>query len=215
MRQILKLLLKCKLHICQCTMILNLIMSWSVIFLEDHKKRILELSYNDIKISDIHWNLQDEYYINIIQWTLHNWLCTWQIIKNIQVNTSDEFHDWIKELYLFHLFNKNILQILKNEDSKITWFFLICIWKKLRLKNHVDLINKKIADAEMLFIVKVKLWKKIIENYEWNMLYAHFWEQNHLISWSFMFSTCYLALLTHYSTWLYDLIKILNSDDVV
>jgi len=82
------------------------------------------------------------------------------------------------------------------------------------LKNYVDLINKKIADAEMLFIVKVELWKRIIESYEWDMLHAHFWKQDHLISWSFTSSTCYLTLLTHYSIWLYDLIKILNFDDV-
>ncbi len=66
----------------------------------------------------------------------------------------------------------------------------------------------------MLFTVKVELQKKIIENYEWNMLYAHFWEQDHLTSRLFTFSTCYLTLLTHYNIQLYDLIKILNSDDV-
>ncbi len=214
LRQILKLLLKCKLHICWCTMILNLIMSRSVIFLKDHKKRILELSHNDVKISDIHQILQDEYHVNITQWTLHNQLCTWQIIKNTWANTSDEFHDQIRELYLLRLSDKNILQILENEDSKIIQFFLICIWKKLRLKNRVDLINKEIADAEMLSIVEVELWKRIIESYEWDMLHAHFWEQDHLISWSLSSSTCCLALLTHYSIQLYDLIKILNSDDV-
>ncbi len=127
LRQILKLLLKCKLHICWCTMIFNLIMSWSVISFKDHKKRILELSHNDVKISNIHWILQDEYHVNIIQQTLHNQLCIWQIIKNTQVNISDEFHDWIRELYLLHLSDKNIFQILENEDSKITRFFLICI----------------------------------------------------------------------------------------
>ncbi len=146
---------------------------------------------------------------------MHNWLCTWQIIKNTQANISDEFHDQIRKFYLFHLSDKNILWIFKNENSKITWFFLIYIWKKLKLKNCVDLIDKKIADAEMLFIVKVELWKKIIENYERNMLHAHFWKQDHLISWSFTSSTCCLALLIHYNTWLYDLIKILNSDDVI
>ncbi len=195
-------------------MILNLIMSQSVIFLEDHKKRILELSHNDVKISDIHQILQDEYHVNITQQTLHNRLYIWQIIRNTWANTSDEFHDWIRELYLLHLFDKNILRILENKDSKITRFSFICIWKKLRLKNRVDLINKKIADAEMLSIVEVELQKRIIENYEYDMLHAHFWEQDHLISWSFTSSTCCLTLLTHYSTWLYDLIKILNSDDV-
>ena len=137
LHQILKLLLKCKSHICRCTMILNLIMSWLVIFLKDHKKRILELSHNDVKISDIHWILQDEYHVNITQRTLHNRLRTWQIIRNTQANTSDEFHDQIRELYLLHLSDKNILWILENKDSKITRFFLICIWKKLKLKNHV------------------------------------------------------------------------------
>ncbi len=176
LRQILKLLLKCKSHICWCITIFNLIMSQSVISFEDHKKRILELFHNDVKISDIHWILQDEYHVNIIQWILHNQLCTWQIIRNTWVNTSDEFHNWIKELYLLHLSDKNILQILENEDSKIIWFSFICIWKKLRLKNRVDLINKKIADAEMLSIVEVELQKRIIENYERNMLHAHFWE---------------------------------------
>ncbi len=161
-----RLLLKCKLHICRCTTIFNLIMSQSVIFLENHKKKILELSHNDVKISDIHWILQDEYHVNITQRTLHNQLRTWQIIKNTQANTSDEFHDWIRELYLLHLFDKNILQILENEDSKITRFFLIHIQKKLKLKNHVDLIDKKIADAKMLFIVEVELQKKIIKSYE-------------------------------------------------
>ncbi len=78
-------------------------------------------------------------------------------------------------------------------------FFFIYIQKKLRLKNHVDLINKKIADAEMLFIVEVELQKRIIENYEWDMLHAHFWKQDHLISWSFTSSTCCLTLLIHYS----------------
>ncbi len=200
LHQILKLLLKCELHICWCTMIFNLIMSWSVILFKDYKKRILELSYNDVKISDIHWILQDEYHVNITQWTLHNQLCTWQIIRNTWANTNDEFHDQIRELYLLYLSDKNILWILENEDFKITRFSLIFIWKKLRLKNRVNLIDKKIADAEMLFIVKVELQKKIIENYERDMLHAHFWEQDHLISWSFTSSTCYLALLTHYST---------------
>ena len=188
------------MHICWCTTILNLIKFQSVILLEDHKKRILELSHNDVKISDIHWILQDEYHVNIIQWTLHNWLCTWQIIRNTWANTSDEFHDRIRELYLLRLSDKNILQILKNEDSKIMQFFLICIWKKLKLKNCIDLIDKKIADAEMLSIVEVELRKRIIENYERDMLHAYFWEQDHLISWSLTSSTCYLALLTHYST---------------
>ncbi len=131
------------------------------------------------------------------------------------MNISDEFHDWIRELYLLCLSDKNILQILENENSKITRFFLICIQKKLKLKNCIDLIDKKIADAEMLFIVKVELWKKIIESYERNMLHAHFWKQDHLISWLFTSLICCLALLTHYSIQLYNLIKILNSDDVV
>ncbi len=82
------------------------------------------------------------------------------------------------------------------------------------MKNRVDLIDKKIADAKMLSIVEVELRKKIIESYERDMLHAHFWEQDHLISWSLTSSTCYLALLTNYSIQLYDLIKILNSDDV-
>jgi len=34
------------------------------------------------------------------------------------------------------------------------------------LKNHIDLINKEIADAEMLSIVEVEFQKKIIESYE-------------------------------------------------
>jgi len=34
------------------------------------------------------------------------------------------------------------------------------------LKNCVDLIDKKIADTEMLSIVEVELQKKIIESYE-------------------------------------------------
>jgi len=42
------------------------------------------------------------------------------------------------------------------------------------LKNHIDLIDKEIADAEMLSIVEVELRKKIIENYERDMLHAHF-----------------------------------------
>ena len=76
------------------------------------------------------------------------------------------------------------------------------------------MIDKEIADAEMLSIVEVELRKKIIENYERDMLHAHFWEQDHLISWSLTSSTCCLALLTHYSIQLYDLIKILNSNNV-
>ncbi len=46
------------------------------------------------------------------------------------------------------------------------------------------------------------------------MNHAHFWKQDHLISWSLTSSICCLALLTHYSIQLYNLIKILNSDDV-
>jgi len=42
------------------------------------------------------------------------------------------------------------------------------------MKNRVNLIDKKIADAEMLSIVEVELQKKIIESYEQNMLHAHF-----------------------------------------
>ena len=44
----------------------------SVISFKDHKKKILELFHNNVKISDIHWILQDEYHVNITQWTLHN-----------------------------------------------------------------------------------------------------------------------------------------------
>jgi phosphoketolase len=62
---------------------------------------------------------------------------------------SDKFHNWIRELYLLCLSDKNILQILENEGYKITEPFLIHIQKKLKLKNHIDLIDKEIAD-EML-----------------------------------------------------------------
>ncbi len=164
-------------------------MPWSVIFLEHQRERILELSCNGVKISDIHWILQDEYHVNITQWTLHNWLHKWQIIKNTWSDTSDKFHDWIRELYLLCLSDKNILQILENKDYKITELFLIYIQKKLRLKNCVDLIDKEIADAEMLSIIEAELWKRIIEGYEQNMLHTHFWEQGHLISQSLTSST--------------------------
>jgi len=164
-------------------------MPQSVISLEHHRERILELSHNGVKISDIHQILQDEYHVNITQWTLHNWLHKWQIIKNTWSDTSDKFHDWIRELYLLRLSDKNILWILENEGYKITEFSLIHIQKKLRLKNRVDLIDKEIADAEMLSIIKAELQKEIIEGYEQNMLHTHFWEQDHLISQSLTPST--------------------------
>ncbi len=185
-----------------------------VIPLEDHKERILELSHNGVKISDIHRILQDEYHVNITQRTLHNRLRTWQITRNTRANTSDEFHDRIRELYLLRLSDKDILRILEDEGSKTTRSSLIRIRKKLGLKNRVDLIDKEIADAEMLPIVEAELRKGTIEGYERDMLHAHFWEQGHLISRSLTPSTCCLALLTHYSTRLYDLIKILDPDGV-
>ena len=164
-------------------------MPWPVIFLKHHRERILELSHNGVKISDIHQILQDEYHVNITSWTLHNWLHKWQIIKNTWSDTSDEFHDWIRELYLLCLSDKNILWILENEGYKITEPFLIHIQKKLKLKNHIDLIDKEIADAEMLSIIEAELWKRTIEDYGWNMLHTHFWKQGHLISQSLTPST--------------------------
>ncbi len=160
-----------------------------VILLEHHRERILELSHNSVKISDIHQILQDEYHVNITQWTLHNRLHKWQIIKNTQSDTSDKFHDWIRELYLLRLSDKDILQILENEGYKITEFSLIHIQKKLRLKNCVDLVDKEIADAEMLSIIEAELQKGTIEGYRWDMLHTHFWEQDHLISQSLTSST--------------------------
>jgi len=42
------------------------------------------------------------------------------------------------------------------------------------LKNHIDLIDKEIADAEMLSIIEAELQKGTIEGYEQNMLHTHF-----------------------------------------
>jgi len=42
------------------------------------------------------------------------------------------------------------------------------------LKNCVDLIDKEIADAEMLSIIEAELQKRIIEDYEQNILHTHF-----------------------------------------
>ena len=71
------------------------------------------------------------------------------------------------------------------------------------------------TDAEMIFIIEAELQKRNIEGYRQNMLHAHFWKQGHLISQSLMLSLwCLLVSLTYYSDWLYDMIKILNSDDV-
>jgi len=42
------------------------------------------------------------------------------------------------------------------------------------LKNRVDLVDKEIADAEMLSIIEAELQKETIEDYEQNMLHTHF-----------------------------------------
>ena len=96
------------------------------------------------------------------------------MIKNHRFSLINKFYDWIKQFYRLRLLNKKLLRILQSENYNIIKSIFIRIRKRLKF-NHRVLKNDKIkTNAKIFFVVQIEFNKKIIKDYDRDMLHAYF-----------------------------------------